>query len=731
MPFPGLIPGMPFPPMWGWPGMQPPNGRDHSRERDRRRHKRSRSRSGSEVGGSNDSVLIRRSLMGRVIGKGGATINNIRNESGARIDAEDRDEDHCEFTIRGTEEQVQRAKAMLLERADRAGHGGAAAVAVGDRIEDGEASETMEFPIAVMGGLIGSRGAKINEVRQTSGAKVQVDKFDALDRSRSEGKTWNSTWRSHRDFCKALAEETMEVLARGWYMTDTADDPVDISVALDRAMEGSEELCENVPLRRSAASKHTSGRLHVQVTEETSLQALYRIAEEAKDLSATMLLNFASAKNPGGGFLGGAVAQEESLARSSGLFPCLEQFKDSLYARNRTDPNGCLYSDDMIFSPCVPFFRTDAGAFLDKPVCCSVLTAAAPNAGAAKGPAVKEVVSVLKARVVRVLRIAKANDLRTLILGAWGCGVFKNDPQEVAKAFHVALDLPELRGAFDYVLFPIPDPKMKVQFERVLRPSGAPPTAAALKAAAQAVAKVDSEQEELANSEPSRTREHCDEGPVLTASGEDLQEEEIANPTKVCVELVSFGYSSGAGQPLADQHFDARGLENPDRRPRRHLTGLDARLRSEVMQCQGAEELLEKIRSSALQHAARSEGAPVRIAVGCAWGKHRSVTMCEEAARSLRGTRTPAGKKLYVRIIHREQDSWSKKCPGRRWRRRRQNDPSMCEEDEEEGRGELQQPDVQERCKVLIAGSDEQIARAKPGLSEAGLFLHHLSSPGV
>lgn len=117
--------------------------------------------------------------MGRVIGKGGATINNIRNESGARIDAEDRDEDHCEFTIRGTEEQVQRAKAMLLERADRAGHhGGAAAVAVGDRIEDGEACETMEFPIAVMGGLIGSRGAKINEVRQTSGAKVQVDKFD-------------------------------------------------------------------------------------------------------------------------------------------------------------------------------------------------------------------------------------------------------------------------------------------------------------------------------------------------------------------------------------------------------------------------------------------------------------------------------------------------------------------------------------------------------------------------
>ncbi|CAE7823564.1 TDRKH, partial [Symbiodinium sp. CCMP2456] len=252
-----------------------------------------------------------------------------------------------------------------------------------------------------------------------------------------------------------------------------------------------------------------------------------------------------------------------------------------------------------------PFFRTDAGAFLDKPVCCSVLTAAAPNAGAAKGPAVKEVVSVLKARVVRVLRIAKANDLRTLILGAWGCGVFKNDPQEVARAFHSALDLPELRGAFDHVLFPIPDPKMKVQFERVLRPSaGAPATAAAPKAAAQAVAKVAatnkdeifqvaSEQEELDNREPSRTREHCDEGPLRTASGEDLQdvilphhaEEEIAHPTKVCVELVSFGYSRGAGQPPADQHFDARGLENPDRGPRRHLTGTGAGSQESLSHC--------------------------------------------------------------------------------------------------------------------------------------------------
>ncbi|CAK9033574.1 Tudor and KH domain-containing protein [Durusdinium trenchii] len=111
MPFPMF----PFPPLWPWP--MPNTGAEPSGRRSPRR--RRRSSSSRAEGNCKDSVLVRRNLMGRVIGRGGGVINTIRQDSGARIDAEDRDEDHCEFRITGTEEQVRRAKTMIREQADR------------------------------------------------------------------------------------------------------------------------------------------------------------------------------------------------------------------------------------------------------------------------------------------------------------------------------------------------------------------------------------------------------------------------------------------------------------------------------------------------------------------------------------------------------------------------------------------------------------------------------------
>eukprot|EP00434_Breviolum_minutum_P022694 symbB.v1.2.020026.t2/scaffold1663.1/size106897/6 len=120
MPFP-----MMFPPLWSWAAMQAQSemqGRAETNKRqERKRPARSRSASANPPGSCNDSVLVKRNLMGRVIGKGGSVIKGIRQDSGARVDAEDRDEDHCEFRINGTEEQVQRAKAMIREQVEKVG----------------------------------------------------------------------------------------------------------------------------------------------------------------------------------------------------------------------------------------------------------------------------------------------------------------------------------------------------------------------------------------------------------------------------------------------------------------------------------------------------------------------------------------------------------------------------------------------------------------------------------
>merc|ERR1711972_695724 len=102
----------------------------------------------------------------------------------------------------------------------------------------------------------------------------------------------------------------------------------------------------------------------------------------ARGGGAVCLLNFASAKKPGGGFQNGASAQEESLALSSGLYACLAPHYEDFYSPHRRDPHGGLYSHAMLYSPRVPFFREDSGHFYPLWTA-SVITSPAPNAGVA------------------------------------------------------------------------------------------------------------------------------------------------------------------------------------------------------------------------------------------------------------------------------------------------------------------------------------------------------------
>ncbi|MER5861914.1 TIGR02452 family protein [Kitasatospora sp. NPDC002040] len=176
-----------------------------------------------------------------------------------------------------------------------------------------------------------------------------------------------------------------------------------------------------------------------EVTAEGSVEAARRLTEEGAEHVA--VLNFASARNPGGGYLRGAKAQEEDLCRSALLYHCLLAAPDYYEAhRASADLN---YSHRVIWSPGVPVIRDRQGALLRQPYPVSFLTSPAPNAGQlalrSEGRPV-DVREVLAERAGRVLGVAAAHGVRELVLGAWGCGVFRNDPAEVADAFAQALD---------------------------------------------------------------------------------------------------------------------------------------------------------------------------------------------------------------------------------------------------------------------------------------------------
>jgi uncharacterized protein (TIGR02452 family) len=197
----------------------------------------------------------------------------------------------------------------------------------------------------------------------------------------------------------------------------------------------------------------TSEPPRFEVTGEGTGAALRRLVV-AESVPRVAALNFASAKNPGGGFLGGAVAQEEDLARSSALYSCLLTQPD--YYRINRAHRSMLYTDHVIYSPDVPFFRGDDRVLLEQPFTASIVTAPAPNAGEflrRKPDDRDRLREALHRRAHRVLEILSSHGHRTIVLGAWGCGVFRNNPEEVADAFSNALA--SLQGFFERVVFAV------------------------------------------------------------------------------------------------------------------------------------------------------------------------------------------------------------------------------------------------------------------------------------
>ncbi len=150
-----------------------------------------------------------------------------------------------------------------------------------------------------------------------------------------------------------MAADTLLHIRHGHYRLPGTGERVDVSAAVARAVAASELLLDDaVPPAVTDADRifaHTA----VSVTDETTLRCLARLCATT-DSDDLMVLNFASATRPGGGFRSGARAQEESLARAGGLFPCLSQFERELYDHMR-GPAACAYSHRMVYSARVPF----------------------------------------------------------------------------------------------------------------------------------------------------------------------------------------------------------------------------------------------------------------------------------------------------------------------------------------------------------------------------------------
>jgi uncharacterized protein (TIGR02452 family) len=249
-----------------------------------------------------------------------------------------------------------------------------------------------------------------------------------------------------REVAEKYGREAVHIIEAGEYHTPSGR-MVGISHLLESSLQGTKSYPPDWTMPESGIS---DDQTIVEVKNETTLAAAQRLLGLGHNPVA---LNFAAASHPGGGFLSGARAQEEYLARSSGLYACLRNNPMYDFHRSNYDP---LYSNYAIYSPNVPVFRSDDGLLLEKPYTLAMITSPAVNAAKLHAARHHEINPAMWQRILKVLSIGILHGHDSIVLGAWGCGAFGNDSSEIAQLFHKALEV-NFKGAYRRVIFAIVD----------------------------------------------------------------------------------------------------------------------------------------------------------------------------------------------------------------------------------------------------------------------------------
>lgn len=210
-----------------------------------------------------------------------------------------------------------------------------------------------------------------------------------------------------------------------------------------------QELCELRSVGTWKTNVHCSETCRIRVMDLDSFEA-------AKGMDRPLVFNFANARRPGGGFLHGGRAQEEALCRAGTLYLSLSSAEaEKMYRYNRDHPSP-VDSDYMLLSPKVCVFRNPIGELLNEPYYVSVISASAPDRiYKASQVEPKALEKTIRTRLQNLFMVAVLHGYRSLVLGAWGCGAFGNDVNDVSRCFYDVLIREGFARYFDTIVFAV------------------------------------------------------------------------------------------------------------------------------------------------------------------------------------------------------------------------------------------------------------------------------------
>lgn len=201
--------------------------------------------------------------------------------------------------------------------------------------------------------------------------------------------------------------------------------------------------------------RNRKGAGKVEIVENTTFQCARDLTSRASKIA---VLNFANPHEPGGGVRRGARAQEECLCRCSDLYNVLAQpyFLKHYYEYHYYNCD-YLFSDRLIYSPNVTVIKSDhiIPQLLEDPFFVDVITCAAPYLNDYIIKTDEELLDIYKSRIRNILEVAMSKDVDCLILGAFGCGAFRNNPDLMAKSFADLLIHEQYATYFEKVVFAI------------------------------------------------------------------------------------------------------------------------------------------------------------------------------------------------------------------------------------------------------------------------------------
>ena len=250
---------------------------------------------------------------------------------------------------------------------------------------------------------------------------------------------------------------TVDIVNQGYYVKEDGD---------EYAFPDDSEMMHNTVFYYHEISIGDLSRCDEQtIVEVQNIDCLYAGVQLKEQGYNPAVLNMASRRNPGGGVATGAGAQEETLFRRTNLFRSLYQFAPytEQYGIKRShhqyplDRNfGGVYTPDAIY------FRESEQkgyALLDDPVSLSFITVAGMNRPdlTDDGFIAPYHVEPIKNKIRTIFRMGLVHGHDSLVLGALGCGAFRNPPRHVARLFHEVMDEMEFKNKYRCIVFAILD----------------------------------------------------------------------------------------------------------------------------------------------------------------------------------------------------------------------------------------------------------------------------------